>query len=680
MKKTKLFLSVFVSLLLALVMVFAVACNGTQGGGVRPAPEVPDKPAGDLGITEGPEGETKSLLGITIATMPRTSYSLNQAFTSAGMTVRATYLDSTIEPDPLNPNANLVNENIPAANYVVDSSDFDSSRVGVYSIYVSYTYLGVTCATSYRVTVNAADPVYGGIIAELVGEDTYTLSATETSVVIEKDIIAVYAVQEDGSKAETPLDAELYNADLYLGSKKIENNEATENGVYSLVATLVEDESKQDFVPVYVVNSVVSIELDATAGGVFEQEASSQDGITGTWQFTVTYSNGTTKTVKAGDAGLTIEADTRTAGQNKTANVTYVEDGKTVTCTVTYTITAKVIEGETTEYIMYYTVETTDADAKTGSFKTTYGENEDVAGNVTITNTASNFLTREKSTEDGSVTLSDYAEIKQSGNKDITIAVGENAMNVSVKVYVSHTSSSAARTAYIASATTADDMSKVVDSKTVGGEGNLSTSKLHVLEGDLVAGTTYYIFTSGSSDTMHVYKIVVTYSIENGELGGEVAPDTITVTSDDATGYPDGGVYTESVAWGDSGVLTILPECKVNSSKKTVEGETIENRLQTAGGAATGKKAIEIDLTGAEYVGYVATVKVVFYVGSGDTRYLQVLDSTGAEYTTGTKPTENRSTGDQLTETVTLQGGAKYYLGGSNGINIYKIVITFEAA
>ena len=354
MKRTKLLLSTVVSLLLALVMVFAVACNpsgGTNQGSVRPAPEVPEKPAGDLGITQGSANETKSLLGIEIAVYPKTEYQIGETFDSEGISVRATYLDSTIAPDPLDPNANLVRDFVSAT---VDSSNFDSSKVGVYTIYVSYTYLGVTRMTSYTVSVAPATPAYGGIVAKLATgkSDTYSLSAGSTSVTINKDILAVYAIGTDGEPEATALDAELYDADLYLGTKKITDNAATENGVYSFVATLKADKSQQDFIPVYVVNTVSSIEL-IEGVGTFEQ-VEGNDKISSTWTFKVTYSNGATKTVKKGDAGLTIELDTTVVGEGKTANVTYVEnDAKgtphQVTTTVTYKITEKpVVEGPST--------------------------------------------------------------------------------------------------------------------------------------------------------------------------------------------------------------------------------------------------------------------------------------------------------------------------------------------
>lgn len=332
------------SCLLAFVMVFATACNDNKGS-VRRAPEVPEKSASELGVTEGTE-DTKSLLGIEVTTLPKTQYNLDETFTSDGMQVRATFLDSTIEPDPLNPNANLINQVINASDYTVDSNDFNNKRVGVYTIYVSYTYLGVTRTASYDVTVNGADPAFGGIVVELASgkNDTYTLSDSNVSATISDDLVDVYAVGADGEAESTPLTAGTdYEVQLYLGAKEIENNVATENGVYSLVASLKDDATKQDFIPVYVANPVASISRVESVGST-TQGVGPKDKISSTWQFTVTYANGVEKTVKAGSAGLTIPALTVGTVGTRPVTVTYKETDAlgtqhTVTCSVSYEIT-----------------------------------------------------------------------------------------------------------------------------------------------------------------------------------------------------------------------------------------------------------------------------------------------------------------------------------------------------
>ena len=341
MKRTKLLLSTIVSFLLAFVMVFAVACDsntGSNGGGNNTDNNE------DHGITDSSK-DGLALDCISVSGYKKT-FTLGDTFTTGDLVVTATLNDYSIS------DKYTTDVTLNAGEYVVDSSDYNANRVGVYTIYVSHTRSNVTRTAHYEVEVTAVTPAYGGIVAKLADgkTDTYSLSAGESSKVINKDILAVYEIGTNGETGETPVDPELYDAELYLGSKKMENNAATQNGVYSFVAILKADKSQQDFIPVYVINTVSAIELVDGVGTFAQVEG--RDTISSTWQFTVTYSNGTTKTVKAGDAGLTVTLDTTVVGESKTANVSYVEnDAKgtphEVTCTVTYKITEKVISGET---------------------------------------------------------------------------------------------------------------------------------------------------------------------------------------------------------------------------------------------------------------------------------------------------------------------------------------------
>lgn len=690
MKKVKLLLSTIVGFLLAFVMVFSVACNNKDNsnkGNVKPAPEVPEKPAGDIGITQGAEDETLSLLGIEVVTFSKTQYKLGETYDPDGLSIRATYLDRTITPDPLDPNANLVTDYVNASEYTVDSSNFDSSKVGVYTIYVSYTYLGVTRTTSYTVSVAAEEPAYGGIVAKLADgkQDTYSLSAGSASVTINKDILAVYEIGTNGEPAATPLDAELYDADLYLGSKKIADNAATENGVYSFVATLKADKSQQDFIPVYVVNTVSSIEL-VSGVGKFEQEEG-KDTISSTWSFKVTYSNGATKTVKAGDAGLTITLDTTVVGESKTATVKYVEnDAKgtphEVTCNVTYKITEKVVSGGTVTHNYSLNISDLQAAIKTRLGVETIADKtalaaSDFTGNnefITFVATGSSSSDQYRTSNSGIIEIKgDRLQVTFEGTGSISVSFastgGGNESHFGIKD----------ASGYLIADTDGTSATKVVDGDDANTYTVTGTSFVTVTYTITKPGT--YTLSSPSGVTTRGCRIsaITMQDVVEGQGGGsDVLPATITVTSDSLTAQTD--AYTADVAWGDSGILKVLQGVKVNSSKKTVDGADINNRLQTTGKTTTTGKAVEIDLTGSEYSGLVVKVRVVFYVGSADTRYLQVLNSSGTEYTAGTKPDAARATDAQLDEEVTLQGGAKYYLGGSNGINIYKVVITFEKA
>ena len=659
MKRTKLLLSSVVSFLLAFVMVFAVACNNGNNNDDKNTNDT------DYGISDSSK-DNLALDHISVRDYTET-FKLGTPFSTGNLVVSATLNDYGVSDKA------MTEVDLKPGEYQVDSSDYNANRVGVYTIYVSYTRANVTRTAHYSVSVVSDEPEYGGIIVKIADgkSNSVSLTADSATVTVTKDIVAVYAIGANGEAEEEPLHEDLYNADLYLGSTKIENNTTDKGGVYSLVVSLKADPTKQDFISIYVVNPVTKIE-HVEGVGTYEQEASSKDVISGTWQFTVTYANGVTKTVKAGDAGLTIELDTKVAGNGKTATVKYVEvdasgSEKEVTTTVTYTITAKEVSGSV-NYKVTYDVDSDDN--STGKWTTTWANNvEDSEGTIVFNASAlDGYKSGKKTSADGTYSAEHAFEFKS--NKNLLITVGAAATNVTIDYFVSHgTANDSNRTASVTK-----DGNTVVSVKPEA-TADAAPGLYKMTVENATAGT----YTLTADNTMRVYYVEITYTVE-GSTGGDVLPATITVTADDVTGYPADGILTADLAWGNSEILKVLTGCKVNSSKKKVDGVDIQNRLQTAGAATTSGKAIEIDLTGSEYNGLVAHVRVVFYAGSADMRYLQVLDISGSEYTAGTKPTENRTTSDQFDETVNLAGGAKYYLGGSNGINIYKVVITFEKA
>lgn len=516
MKRTKLLLSVLASCLLAFVMVFAAACDKGKTGSVRPAPVVPEKPAGDLGITEGTSDDTKSLLGIEVVTPAKRAYKLSEQFSSSGMQVRVTYLNSTVAPDPLDPEANLIKETL-STGFTVDSSDFDNTRVGVYTIYVSYTYLGVTRTTSYTVNVTGDDPAYGGIVAKLASGKSDSHNLTGESVVIPDDTVAVYEIQANGSEASTPLAADKYDVNLYLGSKKIANNTASENGVYSLVVTLKEDATKQDFLPVYVVNPVTGISLIQDAAGArYSQASGNTDKMSGTWQYTLTYSNSSTKTIKGDNAGLSVQIDTRTVQEDQTATVTYAEkDAKgvehKVTCHVTYTITeATGIPDEPLEINIGSLVSAETLSATTYTSEVQLGQNDAITVSVLASSSASVAVdSNKKSYED--FTSTHRLKLGGKGTNEFRSIKIETVCAVTVTVYMMSSSSSDSRQVGIwlgvfdPNPTDGVATSPVVAVQTVGG----ASLEKHVYE--ISAEGIYYL--TAVSGGLNIYGIIVTPNV-----------------------------------------------------------------------------------------------------------------------------------------------------------------------
>lgn len=712
MKRTKLLLSTVVSLLLALVMVFAVACNpsgGTNQGSVRPAPEVPEKPAGDLGITQGSGNETKSLLGIEIAVYPKTEYQIGETFDSEGISVRATYLDSTIAPDPLDPNANLVRDFVSAT---VDSSNFDSSKVGVYTIYVSYTYLGVTRMTSYTVSVAPATPAYGGIVAKLATgkSDTYSLSAGSTSVTINKDILAVYAIGTDGEPEETALDAELYDADLYLGTKKITDNAATENGVYSFVATLKADKSQQDFIPVYVVNTVSSIEL-IEGVGTFEQ-VEGKDTISSTWTFKVTYSNGSTKTVKAGDAGLTIELDTTVVGEGKTANVKYAEkDAKgtshEVTTTVTYKITEKPATGGTVTHNYSLNITELQAAIKARVQNLEGGNpNNNNAAYVDGDGNLTDKIALDPSDFTGAnafiTMLAGYSKSDQyrTSNNGIIEIKGER-----LQVTFEGTGSISVSFASTGSGNDSNfGIKKNGNYLTADTDGTTATL---VAEGDdagayTVNGTSYVtvvytitqpgIYTLCSNLSARGCRIstITMQDVVEGQGGGEEKPAdplVINISSLVTAGTLSATTYSAETALAsdDNTTVSLLADASntvaIDTNNKSIDGYSFTHRLKLSGAGSNTARSIKMELSGA--------VKITVYglsssstATSGD-RTLGIFQGVKTEDVATNTWAAVGETQDILAGSSILKlefevsaAGTYYFAAVSGGFNVYGIVIT----
>ncbi len=673
---------VFLTFLFALVSVFTLAaCNNNES-----KTDDPYKSADDLGISE--TKESYELQDIALSGTYKTEFRLGEAFSADGMVVTATYKDTSTKDNK------VVTEILSSDKYDLQSQDYLPDQVGTYRIVVSYTHEGITKSKLYEVTVSTRAEVYGGIVAKLTDGQTnvYTLSAQTPSVTISKDIVTVYPVDDHGKVGETPLAADKYTAQLYLGSKKIDGNVATENGVYSFTVISTDNPSSQDFINVYVSNPVSAIALKTDSASVFEQEQSSKDIISETWVFELTYGNGLTKTIYAGDSGLEIDIDTATPGQSKTATVTYTEadvagTDHSVSCSVTYTITAKVITGDTVTYTLNYDAQ---KGSDSGSFATSWGaDTEDPQNNVAISNKcdATKFNdSKQKSTEDGSVTCPVYTEFKN--GKEITIVVGEKATDVSIKAYISHTSSSADRTAFIGPN---KDGSSSLATLLVGPSG-ASTQKLHLLEATNVSAGTYYLSTlndaGGNAVTMHIYKVVITYTVAVQTGGPQISYDPVVIdftglnlgvddadASYTATNKDQIGTITLPQDGSVKGIDFILDTnaIKVKHSSQTIQHGTqsysVTKTYSLQGTAGANKRSIKLTLDATlEY-------KITVYGKSSatdDSRHIAYSFDNFSTKETCSTPVNKTMVGSEFT----FSGHDTVYFGSSsNGIDLYLIVV-----
>ena len=314
MKRIKLLLSTLLMMLLVTVMSFSVVACKKNGGNGGQNGETGKNP-GDLGITDSSD-DNLSLQSIALSGTHKKEFAYGAPFTSEGLVVTATYIDFSIST------AYTVTETLTSEQYVIDSSEYNPTKVGTHTIYVSYTRSGVTVTNSYDVTVLPNEIGYGGIVAELKeGTETkFRLTAENPSVTIDPTDVVAYKVNDDGTLTDA-LAQDEYTAELYLGSEKIENNVATKDGVYTLVVTLKSNTQHKDFVNYFIANAVKEIAFE---DGTLEQPRSNKDTISSTWSFKVTYENGVEKTITSAAKGFSGSFDPLASGE-KNVNITYTE-------------------------------------------------------------------------------------------------------------------------------------------------------------------------------------------------------------------------------------------------------------------------------------------------------------------------------------------------------------------
>lgn len=284
MRKLKKLLPALMAIVMALALVFSVACSGSckpdnnsdNGGQETVKPEVNDV------------AEVLQDVAINTDSVKKT-YVIGEKFSSAGLVVTASVLVTE---------TNQTETRTVTSDAVVDSTAF-RSEVGNYTIYVTYRLGTVSLTRNYTVAVTAPELNYGGISVELAEgkEEKYTLSSSQKEVTLDKTMVKVYTVDDEGEKSEEPLADTAYTTELYLGTEKVANNVAADDGVYLIVVTVTES-GEQSFLSVPVANPLESIAFKSDAEGtVTSQPRGKDDLLTNTWKFTATYANELTKDV-----------------------------------------------------------------------------------------------------------------------------------------------------------------------------------------------------------------------------------------------------------------------------------------------------------------------------------------------------------------------------------------------
>ncbi len=273
----------------------------------------------------------------------KVKFNKGEAFETTGLILRVGFSEEGVSGDYWSKLA------LDAEGVTIDSSKYNKDVVGTYTISISYTYDKAIRYGEYDVeVVDEYDGQLGIDVSVAEGDAKFELSSTNTTCDLTTiaSKLVVKEVLKDGSLSESALDASTYEVSYYKGSTKLDDaTSINEAGVYQVwVKTTLTRDTKtftvDNFAFIYVINDVQSIALKA-GEGTFTQEAG-KDKISSTWKFVATYANGTTKELTSED--VTISIDTKTAGNDKTATVTYeetnpLEEKVTKTTTVTYSVT-----------------------------------------------------------------------------------------------------------------------------------------------------------------------------------------------------------------------------------------------------------------------------------------------------------------------------------------------------
>ncbi|MDE6356526.1 MAG: hypothetical protein K2L67_04710 [Clostridia bacterium] len=298
MKKHKILFAV-ISALLAVGMIFAAACGG--------------------GYSETQNDDKQALLDLVVDFgNAKSKYNLGEELDTSRLFCSAKFIDVETGEES-------VDEDI-EDDIIIDSSEFDSSVVGIYSIYVSYTHAGVTRVKSYPVQVIGTDAEFGGIEVEYAAgtNNKVTLQSGTTTTTIPQDGIIVKRVDNNGNVMDT-LPSSDYVLELYKGTVK-QDGWTVGGGAYTIRATLKSNPKVSNFVSYYVVDDLKTFTLNA--GAVTEQKVG-DDVMSSTWTFTATYNSGAARIVTADDVTITnlitTRVTTNTAVGYRVATVTYTE-------------------------------------------------------------------------------------------------------------------------------------------------------------------------------------------------------------------------------------------------------------------------------------------------------------------------------------------------------------------
>lgn len=690
MKKLKSLLLFFVCGLVACAMAIPLAaCNdGTGGGG------------------DGSSEDNRVLQSITVDSFDaKVNFAVGEEFSYEGLTVTANYL--------------VLGESITTATEDVtskvdfDTSEFDSSKAGTYTVYLSYTYGTVTMYGDYNVNVlSDLEGTIAGLEVTYDGARQIDLTAENPTATIDLTKIKVTRMSGDtvDDVGETILPEGNYTLSYSKDGGALTAVEAgatslsgLTKGVYSIYALSTytlgnETFEMSGFVTVFVVDSLASIAKDE--GGTLTYDYGADVNTIGSdWTFTATYGSGATVKLKAEDVDFG-ERVNDSEGENS-VTVSYTEevlkydseaddavtDSVTVDCDVTYTIGENPNAGQevTDTYSVNFSLtEWSDADYASGGSGMPFGTplpigtdgKPGTSGGIMSVwgkDANSNCYIREANS---SGTAAGYSNEFYLGAIELSSGTVRRALSIDLTDYDSAEITVVWRAdkdrgislfTDEAAATAADSAALrengYMDSENATDLSQMLTTKFENVEG----GDIYYF--GGNNNTVYIYEIIV----EATKLGGSDTPSAGTVVEISADDIAQ-ATYTSEFKLTADGSISVTASADgsvvVDGNKKELNGKSFTQRIKLGGAGSANERSIKITTSGA------ATITIYGMSSSSkEARNLLLCDSEFVTINDSYKAVDGASL-HELTYTVDSEG-TYYFASESGGFNVYYIAITY---
>lgn len=691
MKKLKSLLLFFVCGLVACAMAIPLAaCNQTGGGG-----------GGD-----GSSEDNRVLQSITVDSFDaKVNFAVGEEFSYEGLTVTANY-------QVLGTSITTATEDV--TNKVdFDTSEFDSSKAGTYTVYLSYTYGTVTMYGDYNVNVlSDLEGTIAGLEVTYDGARQIDLTAENPTATIDLTKIKVTRMSGDtvDDVGETILPEGNYTLSYSKDGGALTAVEAgatslsgLTKGVYSIYALSTytlgnETFEMSGFVTVFVVDSLASIAKDE--GGTLTYDYGADVNTIGSdWTFTATYGSGATVKLKAEDVDFG-ERVNDSEGENS-VTVSYTEevlkydseaddavtDSVTVDCDVTYTIGENPNAGQevTDTYSVNFSLtEWSDADYASGGSGMPFGTplpigtdgKPGTSGGIMSVwgkDANSNCYIREANS---SGTAAGYSNEFYLGAIELSSGTVRRALSIDLTDYDSAEITVVWRAdkdrgislfTDEAAATAADSAALrengYMDSENATDLSQMLTTKFENVEG----GDIYYF--GGNNNTVYIYEIIV----EATKLGGSDTPSAGTVVEISADDIAQ-ATYTSEFKLTADGSISVTASADgsvvVDGNKKELNGKSFTQRIKLGGAGSANERSIKITTSGA------ATITIYGMSSSSkEARNLLLCDSEFVTINDSYKAVDGASL-HELTYTVDSEG-TYYFASESGGFNVYYVAITY---